>query len=622
MPTLIVLLLAAWVAIFVFFAPTLPDTDKLLAGRDEPTITVLAADDSVIARRVTGGRRFVPLSEISPLLINAVVATEDQRFWHHFGLDPIGIGRALVANLTNGYVSEGGSTISQQLAKILFLTPERSLKRKLEEAILAVWLEARLSKKDILALYLNRVYLGAGTYGAEAAARRYFGKPVGDLSLPEAAMIAGLLKAPSALAPTNDLEGARDRASIVLGRMQDAGYITADQALAARTRPAKLSPAGAGDFGGYFVSWVLDGLTAYMGKPDRDIIVATTLEPGLQRVADRTVRQALSGEGAKLDVGQGAAVMMRDDGAVVAMVGGEDSRGDAFNRAVAFRRQPGSAFKPFLYLTALEAGFGPNTIVLDGPIRIGNWSPQNYEAGYAGDITLARAFANSLNTPAARVIREVSPAAVVATAHRLGIASELQPVPSLALGTSEVTLLELTAAYVPFMTGGVADPVYGVRSVRDTSGRVLYRHEDRRARVIDEDNAARMQDMMRGVVTSGTGRAAAMPDRFSAGKTGTTQNSRDALFVGWSGSYLLGVWFGNDDNSPMRGVTGGGLPAKAWRTIMQATPAPAGGQPPAREVSARSDDDARQGGNAGGKALDLARQGANWLDRLVGRVME
>ncbi|SNB64980.1 penicillin-binding protein 1A [Arboricoccus pini] len=614
-PTLMVVAMIVWVVTFAIYAPSLPDTDALMAVRDEPVITILAADDTPIAQRVTGGRRFVPLDEISPLLVKAVVATEDSRFWQHFGIDPIGIARAFVTNMTSGSVSEGGSTITQQLAKILFLTPERSLKRKLEEATLAIWLEARLSKKDILALYLNKVYLGAGAYGVEAASRRYFAKPASALNLAEAAMIAGLLKAPSALAPTNDLQGARDRADTVLGRMVAVGYITEDQMLAARARPARLSTEGSDDLGSAFVAWVLDGLIAYMGKPTHDIKIATTLDPKLQKSADRAVRQALASDGPKLDVNQGAAVLLRDDGAVVAMVGGEGTRGDGFNRAVAARRQPGSAFKPFLYLAAMEAGFTPSTIVLDGPIKIGNWTPQNYDNHYRGEVTLAKAFAESLNVPAARVIREVGPDKVVEVAHRLGIASAIQSVPSIALGTSETTLIELTGAYLPFATGGITNAIYAVRRVTDDRGKVLYRNEPAPRRVIEPGPAEAMRSMMQGVVEDGTGRAVAMPGRIVAGKTGTTQNSRDAWFVGWSGDYVLGVWVGNDDNTPMRGVTGGGMPARIWRSIMSATPAPASA-PSVREPPVATAPASKTG------PLDLARRGANWLNQLVDRALE
>ncbi|MGD9509934.1 MAG: transglycosylase domain-containing protein [Geminicoccaceae bacterium] len=570
LPALMLVALAAWVVLFVAMSPKLPNTAELFADSAEARVTVLAADGEPIA--VRGGRgSFVPLSAISPWLVDAVVATEDRRFFNHVGIDPIGLARAVVDNLRAGEVVAGGSTITQQLAKNLYLTPERSLTRKLQELTLALWLEVRLSKKEILTLYLNRAYLGAGAYGAEAASRRYFGKAAADLTLAEAAMLAGLLKAPSALAPTSNLAGARQRATIVLGRMLDEGFITPAQAQAARAKPARLAPETE-PIGAWFVDWVLDGLTGHLGKPEHDLLVRTTLDRRVQRAAEAAVDRTLAESGAKNRVGEAAVVMIDTNGAVRAMVGGRDHAEGPFNRAVAARRQPGSAFKPFVYVTALEAGWKPGNTIDDRPVQLAGWRPENMDRRYRGQITLTEAFADSVNTAAVRLAQTVGPARVAAKAREMGVVSTMQPVPSIALGTSEVSLLELTGAYLPFAADGIRRPLYGVSSVEDDRGKVLYRHMPTEVRVVAPAAVTGMQQLMAAVVADGTGRAARLPDRAAAGKTGTSQDGRDAWFVGYAGDYVAGVWLGNDDNRPMKGVGGGGLPARIWREAMLATP--------------------------------------------------
>jgi penicillin-binding protein 1A len=572
LPALLLVGLAAWVVLFLAMAPRLPDTDELFAESEQAKVTVIAADGSTLAVRGSNGARFVTLSDMSPWLPKAVIATEDRRFYHHFGVDPVGLVRAMVDNLRAGGVVAGGSTITQQLAKNLYLTPERSLTRKLQELTLAIWLETRLDKDQILTLYLNRVYLGAGAYGVEAASRRYFGKSAHDLGLPEAAMLAGLLKAPSALAPSSDLRRARDRAGVVLGRMAAEGFITEAQAKAARLKPAKLGP-DADEVGAYFVDWVLDGLTGHLGKPEHDLVVYTTLDPRLQAATERALGGTLDASGQRNAVDQGAAVMLDATGAVRALVGGRDHRSSPFNRAVNAHRQPGSAFKPFVYLAAVEAGWLPGNLIDDRPLRIGGWRPANFDGKFRGSITLGEAFAHSVNTSAVRLAQTVGPDRVAATARQLGVTSSLQAVPSIALGTSEVTLLELTGAYLPFATGGIRRPLFGVTRVVDDAGRVLYRHAPTEVRVIPAPAAEAMQGLLEGVVSDGTGRAAQLPGRPAAGKTGTTQDGRDAWFVGYSGDYIAGVWLGNDDNAPMKGVLGSNLPARIWRSAMLATPA-------------------------------------------------
>jgi penicillin-binding protein 1A len=578
LPTLVLLGLGVWVVLFVAMAPKLPETAELFRESVQTKVTVLASDGVPIAIRGDDGRQFLPLDEISPWLIDAVLATEDRRFRHHFGIDPIGLGRALVDNIRAGAFVSGGSTITQQLAKNLYLTPERSVTRKLQELALAIWLETRLGKDQILSLYLNRVYLGAGAYGVEAASRRYFGKGAHDLTLPEAAMLAGLLKAPSALAPTNDLTRARDRAAVVLARMAAEGYITPAQAQAARAKPAKLAPETE-QIGAWFVDWVLDGLTDHLGKPERDLIVRTTLDRRVQRATEAAVERTLAKAAVRNRVDEAAAVVLDTSGAVRAMVGGRDHRDGPFNRAVSARRQPGSAFKPFVYLTALEAGWRPGNTIDDRPLRLKGWEPANFDGKFRGQITLAEAFAHSVNTAAVRLAQTVGPERVAATARQLGVASSLQPVPSIALGTSEVSLLELTGAYLPFASGGVRRPLFGVTKVEDETGAVLYRHVPTEVRVAPAEAVSGMHDLFVAAVAEGTGRSARLPDRIAAGKTGSTQNGRDAWFVGYAGSYIAGVWLGNDDNRPMRGVLGSNLPAQIWREAMLATPRSVGPPP-------------------------------------------
>lgn len=568
--SVLALFLFAWAGLFFLLAPELPDTDTLFADSEQRTVTLLSADDAVLARRGPEGARFVALHEFAPHLVQAVLAIEDHRFYRHFGVDPIGVVRAALSNLAAGEVKAGGSTITQQLAKNLFLTPERSLKRKLQELALALWLEARLSKDEILTLYLNRVYLGAGAYGFEAAARRYFGKSAKDLSLAEAAMLAGLLRAPSRFAPTHDLARARTRAAMVLRRMEELGMITPERAAAARAQPATPAPETQTDFAGHFLDWVLDDLAEQLGKHGRDIVVRTTLDRGLQRVAEEALRTALAGEGRKRGAEEGAVVVLDGSGAVRAMVGGKSYRSSRFNRAVEARRQPGSAFKPFLYLAALESGWQPESGIEDKPIAIGNWRPENFDGRYRGRVDLEEAFAQSLNAAAARLIQAVGPAAVVATARRLGIVSPLPAVPSLALGTAEVSPLELASAYLPFSTDGLRPIVHAVRAVQDDRGRTLYRFKASAQRVIEREHAAAMRRLFAAVIERGTGRAARLADRPVYGKSGTSQDFRDAWFVAMANGYVVAVWLGNDDNRPMQGMTGGGLPAQIARTVLAA----------------------------------------------------
>ncbi len=552
-----------------YFAFTLPDTSRLAVAERRPSITILADDGSLIASFGDLFGRPLTLKEMSPDLPKAVIATEDRRFYSHFGIDPIGLVRAAVADLRAGHVVQGGSTITQQLAKILFLTPERSFPRKIRETLLALWLEHRFSKDQILEIYLNRVYLGAGTYGVDAAAHRYFGKSAAQLNLFESAVIAGLLKAPTRYSPSRDRAAAIARAAQVLDNMVDAGDITAASAAAAKKEGAAL-PVAARSGSRYFADWVADQIRDFAGADNRDLTVRTTLDPRLQQAAQAAVGSVLARYGAREAVRQGALVAMAPDGAVRAMVGGRDYAQSQFNRATQAQRQPGSAFKPFVYLAGLEAGLRPGDRFVDAPIRVGNWRPHDYTNRYQGEMTLAHALAESINTVAVQVAERAGISHVIATANRLGITSRLARDASIALGTGEVNLLELVSAYAPFANGGTGVLPYGIKDIRDSSGKLVYRREGSGpGPVVAPEYVGMMNEMLEGVIAHGTGKAAALP-RPAAGKTGTTQDYRDAWFIGYTADLVAGVWLGNDNDAPMRRVTGGSLPAQAWRHFMLA----------------------------------------------------
>jgi penicillin-binding protein 1A len=596
------LLLALWGVITLagivgWFALTLPSISDLATAGRRPSVTLLGADGALIA---TYGDLFgeaLALKELPAYLPQAVIATEDRRFYHHFGVDPVGLIRAGYVNFRAGHVVQGGSTITQQLAKNLFLTPERTLPRKIQEALLALWLEHKFTKDQLLEIYLNRVYLGAGTYGVDAAAHRYFDKSARQVTLYEAAVIAGLLKAPTRFSPARDREQAAKRTEQVLANMVDAGYLTPAQVKVAQQERAQLAVAGRARPGTrYFADWVYEQTASYVDASGRDLVVVTTLDAKLQAAAEAAILATLSKEGEKAEVEQGALIAMSPDGAVRAMVGGRDYGESQFNRATQAMRQPGSAFKPFVYLAALEHGMSPYDHFADQPIRIGNWQPHNYEGTYRGDITAADALAHSVNTVAAQVFQRAGVDDVINAAHRLGITSDLSRDASLALGTSEVTLLDLTTAYCAFASGGRGALPYAIAEIRGKDGAVLYKRDgDGGGRIISPQIVGEMNQMLAGVISRGTGRSAAL-DRPAAGKTGTTQDFRDAWFIGYTADLVAGVWLGNDDNTPMNHVTGGSMPAKTWRAFMlvanQGMPARALPAPPeesgARVASAKS----------------------------------
>ena len=570
-------MLGAWALIFggLFFShflSSLPDVRNLMVSGPSQDITILDDHGRQIARRGLTQGTMVRAEDLPDYVPNAFIAIEDRRFRHHFGIDPIGLGRAALQNATKGHVVQGGSTLTQQLAKNLFLSPSRTFDRKIQEAMLALYLESRYSKNQLLTLYLNRVYFGAGVYGIEAAAQKFFGKHASELGLTEAAMIAGSVKAPARYNPIADTDASLARAQIVLRAMQDAGFIDdATRTMAQATRPRILRATGTPG-AGWFADWIVARLNDTIGTSAEPVIVETSFDLETQTMAERAVAAGLAVDGEKLNAGQAALVAMTPDGAVRAMVGGREYAGSTFNRATDAVRQPGSAFKPFVYLTALEHGHTLDETVNDGPVDINGWKPQDFEGRFKGEMPLIQAFAESSNSVAAQLTAEVGPRNVAHTARRLGIASPLMEVSSLALGTSGVTPLELTGAYAAFANGGIAVQPFGILKVRTPGGKILYaRKPSGGDAVMSANDNIQMTRLMTETVTTGTGKAARLEDRPTAGKTGTTQDFHDAWFVGFTADLVCGVWIGNDNNAPMVKATGGGLPARIFNQFM--TPA-------------------------------------------------
>jgi penicillin-binding protein 1A len=563
-------LLIAAIGAIVWVGAHLPPIQSLEVPKRPPSIEILGADGRVLATRGEMGGAAVPLKELPAYLPQAFIAIEDRRFYSHHGIDPLGIVRALAANVLHRGVSQGGSTLTQQLAKNLFLTQERTIARKVQELGLALWLEHKFTKPQILELYLNRVYFGAGAYGVEAASQRYFGKSARKVTLGEAAMLAGLVKSPSRLAPTHNADAAQRRGQIVLAAMADQGVVSEQAAKVALADPPKITRQVAEGSGNYVADWVMDVLNDLIGRVEHDIVVETTIDSSLQTVAEKALAEELAQKGERYSVSQGAVVAMTPDGAVRALVGGRNYVESQFNRAVAAKRQPGSAFKAFVYLTALERGLTPNTIRDDRPIDLKGWRPENYHHEYLGPVTLTRALAQSLNTVAVRLALEVGPRTVVRTAHRLGIASKLDPNTSIALGTSEVSVLEMVGAFAPFANGGLAVTPHVVERVRSPEGKILYRsNPPDLGRVVEERHVGMMNQMMQETLVSGTARGAQLPGWQAAGKTGTSQDFRDAWFIGYTSHLVTGVWLGNDDNSPTHKTTGGSLPVEIWSRVMK-----------------------------------------------------
>ncbi len=547
----------------------LPRPDLALNQTRRPGVTLTALDGRIIGTSGDVYGEVVRLRDLPAHLPNAVIAIEDRRFRSHFGVDPIGIARAAWVNYRSGRVAQGGSTLTQQLAKNLFLTPERSFRRKAQEAVLALWLEHRFTKDELLEIYLNRVYLGAGVYGVDAAARLYFGVPARAVVPWQSAVLAGLPKAPSRLNPRTAPEAATARAAEVLDAMVEAGFLT-PQLAAAEAERIRIAPRPSRDLG-WFADWALDDLsTRFPGNAD--LVLRTTLDTGLQAIVEARLDALLAGPGLRARATQGAVVVMEaSSGAVRAMAGGRDYRASQFNRATQARRQAGSVFKPFVFLAALERGAAPSEAVSDLPINLGGWSPGNGEWRSRGEITMEEALAQSVNTSAVRVLaRAGGHRAATETARRLGLSGTFPSDATIALGTVETTLLELTAAYAPFANGGLRVTPRAIVSAR-SDGRPVPLPVPAPERAVDAEHAAQMRQMLAAVVARGTGRAAQPPGLPPvAGKTGTTQEFRDAWFIAITGGQVIGVWLGNDDGSPMLDVRGGTLPARLVRDILEA----------------------------------------------------
>ncbi len=563
--------LGLFVGFVLYSIATLPVTGGLQVEATQSALTFEGAQGDVFATRGVFKGDKLTAADLPPHLAQAIVAIEDRRFYQHNGIDFRGILRAGWRNSQTGGAREGGSTITQQLARLMFLSPERTFRRKVQEALLAIWLESQLKKEDILLRYLNTAYFGAGAYGVDAAARRYFGKKAGELSLAEAAMLAGLVRAPSQLAPTRNFGGAKERQEIVLQAMVETKAITGAEAEAARAQPVKLrTPPETPPGSNYFVDMVAGDVRRLLGSSSGDLTLRTTLNLELQRLAEGVIERRLEAEGSKKNVSQAALVALGRDGAVLAMVGGRDYEASQFNRATQAKRQAGSLFKLFVYLTALQRGYTPQSVVVDKPTQIGEWEPQNYSGGFRGSMTLRNAFVHSINTIAAQLGEEVGIPAVIDTAKRMGVQSTLPAVPSLALGSAEVTLLEMTRAFGSVAAGVETIEPYSVRSIAGNSHQALYTKAGLGTEVAGQLGASRamMIDLLQAVVSEGTGKAARIPNIQVGGKTGTTQEYRDAWFIGFTQDIIVGVWVGNDDNTPTNRVTGGDLPANIWHDFV------------------------------------------------------
>jgi penicillin-binding protein 1A len=555
---------------FIDSTPPLPDKSTLLVANQAPGMTFEDHNGKVLATRGPKHGHMVTLTELPAYVPHAFLAAEDRRFYKHGPVDLHGIARALRANLKAGHTVQGGSTLTQQLAKTLFLTPNQTIHRKLQEAVIAWRMEQAMSKDEVLELYLNRIFFGDNAYGIDAAAQTYFGKPASQLTIQEAALLAALPKAPTRLALTNDMDAALARSRIILATMKTEGWISAVDEQAALAVQPKLAPEapGEGDFG-YVLDMAATQAVQIAGGQAPDLIVRLSIDPTLQTTAQGLVRQTIATDGKRGGFHQGSLVLLAPDGAIRALVGGADHHLSAFNRASQAQRQPGSSFKPFIYAAAVEGGLKATDTRQDAPIRVGNWSPSNYGGGFRGAVTLGQALALSINIVSVRLAQEVGPARIADLAHRFGLKDiPDQPDLSVALGAYEVNLLELTSAFQVFQQGGHRNEPYLIEQVRTARGDVLFAHvASAGVNVYDPANAGEMVRMMEGVITHGTGVRAAF-GRPAAGKTGTSQNWRDAWFVGFTPDWICGVWVGNDNGAPMYKVTGGEVPALVWRKMM------------------------------------------------------
>ncbi len=561
------------VAMLALALPAFEETKKDWRAQDDYAVTFLDRYGVEIGQRGVLHRQAVPIDELPDHVIKAVLGTEDRRFFDHFGIDLWGLTRALSQNMRANGVVQGGSTITQQLAKNLFLSNERTLERKIKEAFLALWLEANMSKKEILQTYLDRAYMGGGTFGIAAASEFYFGKSVKDVSLAEAAMLAGLFKAPAKFAPHVNLPAARARANVVLSNMVDSGFMSEGQVAAARRHPASVIDRPKNESPDYFLDWAFDEVKKLSGRvPQRTLVVRTTLDRNIQKAAEESLEYHLRQYGKEYAATEAATVVLANDGSVRALVGGRDYGESQFNRATKALRQAGSSFKPYVYAAAMEKGLTPATIVSDGPISWGNWSPRNYGRSFAGRVDLTTALVRSLNSVPVRLARDyLTTAPIVALAKSMGVESTISSHKTMVLGTSGMTVMDQATGFNVFPNDGMAGNRHAFTQLLSADGKVLWdfgRDAPPPHRALSQKAAEEMNSMLVQVPERGTGRRAALPMTRVGGKTGTTQNYRDAWFVGFTGNFTAAVWFGNDNFTPMKEMTGGVLPAMAWQRMM------------------------------------------------------
>lgn len=550
-----------------YCALTIPNMSEAINRTRLPSTTIIANNGNEIQSYGTIYSEVVRSEELPQYVVDAIVYTEDHRFYQHFGFDIISFTRAMLTNIFAGRYAQGGSTITQQVAKNLFLTPQKSIRRKVQELMIAFWLEYKFSKEQILTLYLNRVYLGAGTYGIEAASQKYFQKTSRDINIKEAAVIAGMLKAPSRYNPIASTERAVGRAKVVLKIMLEHGLLSQSDYQKVLNMPLGKEKNTKVHDGAYFADWIYAQVNDYIGERDNDIYVLTTLDQNLQERASKILEETIAYNKNK-NVSQGAVVILDKYGAIKAMVGGINYNKSQFNRAVQALRQPGSAFKPFVYITALQKGYKPDSIIKDTPLSIKGWKPENADKKYYGDVTLRHALAKSLNLATINLAEQLSIKDIIRNARRMGITTPLQNSPSLALGTMEVKVIDMAAAYASLANKGFAVYPYGIEEIYTRDGYQLYqRITPDKISILDKENVRNLTSMLESVINSGTGRKAAL-GKFAAGKTGTSQDNRDAWFVGYTNELIAAVWLGNDDNSPMIGVSGANLPAEIWRKII------------------------------------------------------
>ena len=556
---------------YVFYCYiTMPDIQKAVARTRQPSTVIMADNGNDIAKFGNIYAQVIYPDNLPKNLTNAVIAIEDHRFYKHFGFDAFGFTRAAFTNVFRKRYAQGASTVTQQVAKNIFLTPNKTVRRKVQELLLALWLEKKMSKEQIMALYLNRVYFGSGNYGADAAANWYFNKSVYDLNLHEAAILAGMLKAPNRYNPILQRKKALERAAVVLKNMQKYKLITDKEYKQALDMPIGNGQEYRVGGGKHFAQYVYDKINEFIGERTEDIVVMTSLDQKLQETAEKILRQKITAAKDK-NVSDGAVVILDKTGAIKAMVGGVDYNRSQFNRATQARRQAGSSFKPFVYLTALQVGFTPSSIISDAPITVGKWKPENYTKRYYGDVSLTYALAQSLNVATVRLSQELYLKDIAANAHKMGITTDLSLTPSMVLGTNTVKVIDMAAAYATLANGGYEVWPHAINEVATHDGRQIYlRQEEKPARILDAADVLNLTKMLEAVINQGTGHNARLPI-FAAGKTGTTQNYRDAWFIGWTNKYIAAVWVGNDNEKPMNKIGGGSLPAEIWHDIMLTT---------------------------------------------------